>query len=172
MWSIKFWKSDNNFKILPWQPSIRVVNQHSNGKLRERIKCEIAGRTTGITVTLRGLKSKVHSRSQGRLTRCGVQLESVFQVPSHASHLRPSDYSCKATHEPNNIKTASCWLRQKNNWTITQYSKSVVSHHSKEERIIVSIHVGLLWSIKSKLCVKQEILENKVKAAISQPVLP
>ncbi len=83
---------------------------------------------TGMTTSLRILSSKAYSNTCERFTRSELKLESVHQESPR------SDIFRKRATKPH-LKQKHCqkhltWAKEKNNWTIAQWSKVRISNKS------------------------------------------
>ncbi len=102
------------------------------------IKCKVVwkeknwvgkcAQATGMTTSLRILSSKAYSNTCERFTRSELKLESVHQESPR------SDIFRKRATKPH-LKQKHCqkhltWAKEKNNWTIAQWSKVRISNKS------------------------------------------
>ncbi len=84
---------------------------------------------TGMTASLRILSSKVDSNTWEGFTRSGLKLESVHQESPRSDifRKRATKPLLKQKHRQKHLT----WSKEKNNWTVVQWSKVLFSDESK-----------------------------------------
>ncbi len=107
-----------------------AVSKHINAKLTGRKnwvgKCAQA---TGMTASLRILSSKADSNTWESFTRSELKLESVHQESPRSDifRKRATEPLLKQKHRQKHLT----WAKEKNNWTVTQWSKVLFSNERK-----------------------------------------
>ncbi len=86
----------------------------------------------GMTASLRKLSSKADSNTWESFTRSELKLESVHQESPRSDIFRkratkPLGFTKKQKHRPKNLT----WAKEKNNWSVAQWSKVLFSDKSK-----------------------------------------
>ncbi len=101
-----------------------------NAKLPERKKLVGKGaQATGMTASLRILLRKVDSKTWESFSRSGLKLESVYQESSCSDVFRKK--VTKQLLKPKQHQKPLTWAKEKNNWTVAQWSKVLFSDKSK-----------------------------------------
>ncbi len=82
-----------------------------------------------MTASLRKLSSKADSNTWESFTRSELKLESVHQESPRSDifRKRATKPLLKQKHRPNNLT----WAKEKNNWTVAQWSNVLFSDESK-----------------------------------------
>ncbi len=84
---------------------------------------------TGMTASLRILSSKADSNTWESFTRSELKLESVHQESPHSDIFRKRATKPLLKHE--HRQKHLTWAKEKNNWTVAQWSKVLFSDESK-----------------------------------------
>ncbi len=82
-----------------------------------------------MTASLRILSSKADSNTWESFTRSGLKLESVHQESPRSDIFRKRD--TKPLLNQKHRQKHLTWAKEKNNWTVTQWSKVLFSDESK-----------------------------------------
>ncbi len=85
-----------------------------------------------MTASLRMLSSKAGSNTWESFTRSELKLESVHQESPRSDIFRkrttkPLGFTKKQKHRPKHLT----WAKEKNNWSVAQWSKVLFSDESK-----------------------------------------
>ncbi len=90
---------------------------------------EKCAQATGMTASLRILSSKADSNTWESFTRSELKLESVHQESPRSDifRKRATDPLLKQKHHQEHLT----WAKEKNNWTVAQWSKVLFSEESK-----------------------------------------
>ncbi len=97
--------------------------------LEGRIWVGKGAQATGMTASLRILSSKADSNTCESFTRSGVKLESVHQESPRSDVFRKR--ATKPLLNQRQRQKRLTWAVEKNNWTVTQWSKVLFSDESK-----------------------------------------
>ncbi len=97
-----------------------AVSKHVNRMYKRKEK---DAQPTERTAALWGLSSKIDSRIWVNFTRNGLRLGSRHQEPTTHRRVKELGYSCR--------QRRLTWAKEKNNWTVAQWSKVLFSDESK-----------------------------------------
>ncbi len=119
--------------------SQRVITERggcSRSAVSKHIKCKVdwkeeirkCAQATGMTASLRILSSKADSNTWESFTRSELKLEWVHQESprSHIFRKRATKPLLKQKHRQKHLT----WAKEKNNWTVAQWSKVLFSDES------------------------------------------
>ncbi len=84
---------------------------------------------TGMTTSLRILSSKANSNTWESFTRSELKLESVHQESPRSDIFRKR--ATKPLLKQKHLQKHLNWAKEKNNWTVAQWSKVLFSNESK-----------------------------------------
>ncbi len=107
-----------------------VVEKQSilNAKLTGRNWVEKGAQATGMTASLRILSSKADSNTWESFTKSGLKLESVHQESPRSDIFRKRATKPLLKYEHRQKRLT--WAKEKQNWTVAQWSKVLFSDES------------------------------------------